>query len=257
MINEYVPTLIDRDFNRNILRSPVAFGEYRNVQNAFGVLSLLTIQAGSQLVIENDNKYQILLNQSRDGGQPFETAVTSYTRFASPSDALYSWNRAKRLDRDEFLAETLVFYFGKGSEASLIAARNPNLNFAVAEVPQGATASVRRTYGTFYGLALMKASKNKSGAYQAIQLFNAADNAKRIADSLGMAPLHRSQISLGSNDIYGRISYTSALVARGWLNPRPTETDAIFTQMTEDILANRSRSTASVNDALARLREQY
>lgn len=257
LINEIVPTLIERDFNRTIIRSPLAFGEYRNVQNAFSIISLLLLQGGSQLVVEDRESYQLMLDETRTGGRPFTDAVTFYTSFASPSSALYSWNRSKSLDRDEFLAEDLVFYFGKGSEARIIAQRNPNLNFAVAEVPQAQSATIRRTYGVFYGLALLRSSDNKSDSYQAIQLLSGGTNSKQIADVLGMAPAHRAQALAGSNDIYGRISYTSAIVARGWLNPDKRQVDDIFTKMVEDVLANRIAASGAASDAVGRLRDTY
>jgi len=258
MVNTFVPTLIQRDFNRTIIRSPLAFGEYRNVQNAFSILSLLLMQGGSTLVTESPDRYQILLDQQRDGRtRVFETALSFYTGFANPSNALYSWNRSKRTDRDEFLSEDLVFYFGKGSEARTIATRNPNLNFSIAEVPQGQTATNRRTYGTFYGMSLLRSAKNKNGAYLVMQLFGSGENSKFIADSLTMAPAHRAQISAGSNDLYGRIIYTSTLIARGWLNPNPERTDALFTQMVEDVLANRNTAGGATSDAVGRLRDVY
>lgn len=258
LVNEMIPTLIQRDFNRTIIRSPLAFGEYRNVRNAFPVLSLLLIQGGSGLVTENDRGYQLQLDTLRTGGgRPFTTAVGFYTGFASPSNALYTWNRAKALDRDEFLAEDLVFYFGKASEARGIAERNPNLNFGMVEVPQAQTASVRRTYGTFYGLALVRASRNKNDAFRAMQLFGNGENSRRLAQSLQMAPAHRAQAMAGSNDIYGRIAYTSAIVARGWLNPAPSQTDDIFARMVEDVLANRATPGSAASDAASRLRDVY
>lgn len=257
MVNEMVPTLIERDFNRTIIRSPLAFGEYRNVNNAFSIISLLLLQGGSQMVTENGERYQLRLDEAVSGGRPFVNSLSFYTGFASPSNALYSWNRSKALDRDEFLAEDLVFYFGKGSEARAIAQRNPNLNFAVAEVPQGQTATVRRTYATFYGLALLRASDNKNDAFKAMQLFGSGENSKKIADTLGMAPAHRLQVTAGSNDVYGRISYTSALVARGWLSPQPSQVNDIFARAVEDILANRRNVSGAVSDVAGRLRDVY
>ncbi len=257
LVNEMVPTLIERDFNRTILRSPIAFGEYRNVNNAFSIISLLLLQGGSQMVSEDGERYQLKLDESVSNSRPFANSLSFYTSFASPSNALYSWNRSKALDRDEFLAEDLVFYFGKGSEARTISQRNPNLNFSVAEVPQGQTATVRRTYATFYGLALLRASKSKNDAFKAMQLFGGGENSKKIADTLGMAPAHRAQAMAGSNDVYGRISYTSALVARGWLSPEPRQVNDIFTRAVEDILANRASASGAVGDVMGRLRDVY
>jgi ABC-type glycerol-3-phosphate transport system substrate-binding protein len=258
VVNEIIPTMVERDYSRNIIRSPLAFGEYGNVNNSFGILSMLLLQGGSALVTERDERYVLNLNTTNSGdGQPFENAVTFYTNFASPSNPLYSWNRALSLDRNEFLAEKLVLYFGKGSEARPLASQNPNLNFDIAEVPQGAQATVRRTYASFYGLSLLKSSPNKSGAFAVLQELGTAAQSQKIADTLDMAPAHRSTLNAGSNDRYGRISYQSAIVSRGWLNPNPTDTNRIFGQMVDDILANRSRPSESVDDAEARLSDSY
>jgi ABC-type glycerol-3-phosphate transport system substrate-binding protein len=183
--------------------------------------------------------------------------VTFYTNFASPSNPLYSWNRARPNDRDAFLSEDLILYFGKGSEARSLNAQNPNLNFDIAEVPQGAAATVRRTYGTFYGLSLLKSSDNKSGAYLAMQLIGGADFSKAMADALGMAPAHRSSLAAGSSDTYGRIVYTTAIVARGWLSPSPKAVDTVFAQMVEDILANRRQPNEAAEDAVGRMSQEY
>jgi ABC-type glycerol-3-phosphate transport system substrate-binding protein len=258
VVNDIIPALVERDYNRSILRSPLAFGEYRNVNNSFAILSMLLLQGGSAMVTEGDGRYFLNLNVNANRtGQPFENALTFYTNFASPSNPLYSWNRALGLDRDEFLAEKLVLYFGKGSEARSLGSQNPNLNFDMAEVPQGAQATVRRTYASFYGLALLKSSPNKNGSFTVLQTLGAADRSQVLADALNMAPAHRSTLTAGSNDRYGRISYQSSIVARGWLSPSPTQTNEIFGQMVEDVLSNRARPSESANDAVSRLSELY
>jgi ABC-type glycerol-3-phosphate transport system substrate-binding protein len=259
IVNNIVPTFVERDFNRNITLSPLAFGEYRNVQNAQEIISMLTIQGGSSLVTDaGEGRYRVLLNQSPESGRtPLEAAVTFYTNFASPSNPLYSWNRARPQDRDAFLSEDLILYFGKGSEARSLAAQNPNLNFDIAEVPQGATASLRRTYGTFYGLSLLRSANNKPGAYIAMQLIGGAEFAAAYSTNLGMAPAHRSSLASGSSDTYGRIIYSSTIVARGWLSPRPSAVDTVFTQMVEDVLANRRRPSDAASDAVGRMSQEY
>jgi ABC-type glycerol-3-phosphate transport system substrate-binding protein len=258
VVNEIIPTMVERDYSRNIIRSPLAFGEYRNINNGFAILSMLLLQGGSAMVVERDERYQMLLNTTSAGsGVPFENALTFYTNFASPSNPLYSWNRALSLDRDEFLSEKLVLYFGKGSEARSLSSQNPNLNFDIAEVPQGATATVRRTYASFYGLALLKSSPNKNGAFTVLQELGGANQSKVLADALNMAPAHRTSLTAGSNDQYGRVTYKASIVGRGWLSPDPTRTSDIFAQMVEDVLSNRLRPSESSSDAVARLTEIY
>lgn len=258
VVNQIVPTIVQRDVNYTITRSPLAFGEYRNVSHAFEVLSTLLLQGGSGLVTESDGTYKLLLNQSKDAkAQPLTAAITFYSNFANPTNPLYSWNRSLPNDRTDFLSEDLALYFGPGSEVTTLVAANPNLNFGIAEVPQGATATIRRTYGTFYGYALLKAAHNINGAYTVMQTLGGTAPALQLATSLGMAPVYRSSLVAGSNDQYGRIIYSAAVVTRGWLNPKPAAVNDIFTQMIEDVLASRARPDASANDVVERLMSVY
>ena len=124
-----------------------------------------------------------------------------------------------RPDTDMFLSEDLAIYFGLASEGRSLAARNPNLSFDIAEVPQGASASVKRDYGIFYGFAMPKAAKNKMGASLVLQNLSGESNATKLANLSGFAPVHRTSLATGSNDVYGRVAYASAIYSRGWLNP--------------------------------------
>jgi len=258
-VNDLFPTLIERDFNRTIQRSVVAMGEYGNVRNAFGILSMLLLQGGSEGVIENPaNSYQVRLRSAVAGGSdPLQSAADFYTRFSKPSNALYSWNRSFSEDRTEFTSGEMVFYFGYASEARLLERLNPNLNFDVAEIPQGASATTRRTYGKFYGVSLLQSSDNPLSAINVMLALAGSSNAGQLATASGMVPAHRALVAAGSNDIYGRITYGSAAIARGWLNPNMQATDTIFETMTKDINENRRSLSDATADATSRLADEY
>ena len=258
LINTAFPRLIERSFDRTISRSVVAMGEYQNVRNAFATISMLLLQGGTQGVyIDNDNRYVLRLRSSNGGGDPLESAADFYTRFAQTNNALYSWNRTLREDRQEFVAEDLVFYFGFASEGRVIERINPNLSFDIAEVPQSAGATVRRTYGQFYTLAPLRSSQNKQGAYAVLQALGGAQFSSQIALASDMVPVYRAQVSAGSNDTYGRFAFQSAPIAYGWLNPARTAADEAFRLMVEDINDNRATVPGSVADAVTRLRDGY
>lgn len=259
LINTYFPELIIRDFDRTINRSVVAMGEYENVRNAFGIISTLILQGGSQRVVENvQGQYFIKLRESvGEGGDPLRAAADFYTRFSKPSNSLYSWNRAFNEDRLQFISEDLALYFGYGSEGHQIEKINPNLNFDIAEVPQGATATTRRTYGKFYALAMLKASGNKTGAAAIMANFGTSALADRFAIESNMVPVYRNSVSLGSDDNYGRLSYQSASIALGWLNPDLAKANDIFNSMTQNINENRRTVQESVDDTVLSLQKEY
>lgn len=259
VVGDVVPRLTTRDFNRNIIRSGIAMGEYSNIKNAYGILSTLTLQGGSAGVVPEEFVYRIRLDESVsvDRSRPFTNAVTFFTNFNAVPNTLYSWNRSLALDRDVFLREELALYFGYGNEGRELAARNPNLNFDIAEVPQSAVATVKRTYAEFYALAVPKQTKNQSGAYQVLQKFWDPNTTQAFARAVDMAPPHRSALAAGSNDLYGRVYYNAATYARAWINPDRVQVDEIFSRMLLDVAANRADAGTAVADALIRLERSY
>tara|TARA_B100000508_G_scaffold140846_1_gene143817 strand:- start:1200 stop:2510 length:1311 start_codon:yes stop_codon:yes gene_type:complete len=258
-VNSIFPKLIKRDFDRTIIRAAVAMGEYGNVRNSFGIVSTLLLQQGSQGVVEtSDGTYLIKLQQSFGGeGDPLRSAADFYTRFSQPGNNWYSWNRAFIEDRTEFLAEDLATYFGYASEGRVMEKMNPNLNFDIAEVPQDANATIRRTYGKFYTLAVMRSSNNKAGANAVMVNLGGAEIADQIAERSNMVPVYGSSVSLGSNDIFGRAAFLSAPITFGWLNPNMESADGIFETMTEDINENRRDLGGAVGDVSGRLKNEY
>jgi hypothetical protein len=78
-----------------------------------------------------------------------------------------------------------------------------------------------------------------------------------ISNRLNMVPAHRSLVAQGNAAPALQVSYTSALIARGWLNPVFRNTDIVLQQAVEDILADRRSLNQVRSDVLARLRDLY
>ena len=124
-------------------------------------------------------------------------------------------------------------------------------------MPQGATASVRRTYGRFYGLALMRTTDNPAAAQSVLNQFSTPEVADAIAINSGMAPVTRTTVNQGSNTPYGRIAFQSAAIAYGWLSPDQQQTNQIFSTAMADINENRRTLDGAVGDMLERLQGVY
>lgn len=258
MVTSVVPQVTVRDNDRNILRSAIAFGEFRNVRYAKQILMMLAIQSGSDLVSEDERGYRVNINNSSVATRaPLEASVQFFTNFSNANSPLYSWNRAMPDDQNAFLSGDLAIYFGPGSEAKNIDKKNPNLNFDVAGVPQGASATALRTYGTFYGFAIPRASQNPNGAYAAAQRLSLTKYTDELTRNLNMAPVRRDLLSAGDSDPYRSAMLQSALIARTWLDPDPDASTGIFMRMIEDVVSNRRRISSAVGDAISRLVLEY
>ena len=255
--NDTVPRLTRTGGNFNIFQSTVAFGEYQNVRNAKEIISLLMMQSGSAIVVENDNSYRVVVDTFTDnniqGSTPASTALSFYTEFSNPASSLYSWNRSLPQDRSRFLSGELALYFGYGSELESLQKSNPNLNFDMTLVPQGASATVRRGYGKFYGFAIPLAAPDKLAAQEVAVMLADQDTGTVIANSLGMSSARRDAIAGGAVDPFQSVRQEAALIARGWLEPSSV-TNSIFKTMVEDITSGRLQVTESVADMAERLR---
>jgi ABC-type glycerol-3-phosphate transport system substrate-binding protein len=218
---------------------------------------MLFIQAGSTIVDEANATYRVTLNQSQNPGtSPAESVISFYTQFANPSSAQYSWNRGMIEDRRAFLQGTLALYFGMGSERRALEEENANLNFDMAAVPQGADASVRRNYGDFYAFAIPRGSTNQKGATVMATFFTRPENAIKLSDLLGFAPVHLSNMR-AQGDVFNPIINDSALIARAWLDPDPEGSDMVFQEMIEATTGGTQRINEVIRDAVDRLQRLF
>ncbi|MEY3783985.1 MAG: hypothetical protein RLZZ230_307 [Candidatus Parcubacteria bacterium] len=258
LVNTMFPALIQRDFDRTIKRSVVAMGEYDNVRNSFGVLSALLLQGGTKGVIDTGKNYSMQLAVSELGSSdPLRAAANFYTNFSKSNNTLYSWNRSLPEDRQQFIAGDLAFYFGYASEAKDIERANPNLNFDIAEIPQGADATVRRTYGKMYAFSVLKVSDNVAGAGAVVAVLASSAIADKFATSNNLVPAYRATVAQGNNDVYSRAAYKSAGITFGWLNPERVAADNIFGTMVKDINENRSNVDNASIDVITKLSKEY
>jgi ABC-type glycerol-3-phosphate transport system substrate-binding protein len=251
LVSQTIKSLVRTDDELAITQSAIAFGEYVNVNHAKDILSMLLLQAGNDIVVENEQKYSVVLAQGpQDGLSAGDAALTYYTQFALPGRDFYSWNRSKSLDRTEFLNGTLALYFGKGSEKDGLERENANLNFDVAPVPQSSGATVVRDYGDFYAFSIPRASQNQPGAYAVATYLGSPAVSQIIADAFGFAPVQRAQFAVAPTDPFKLVIYNSALIARGWLDPSPKESGVIFQSMIEGVTSGRARMKNVIMDAV-------
>ena len=230
-----VPKLTVKDKNINILRSGVALGEFRNINNAKEIISAFLLQAGNPIVVNtgtSGNGFDETLSKEN---LATVGAINFYSDFSNPVKPDYSWNRALPSSLDMFAAGDLAFYFGFASEISKIRDKNPNLNFDLAYFPQPKDTSVLVTFGKMWGLSIMKNSPNVTVAMNDILAITAAAPILRWSEATGLPPVRRDLLAASVSDPYQSIFYNSAIRARGWLDPNPGESTKIFQNMIESI----------------------
>ena len=241
----------------NIQKSAIAMGTWDNVTDAKAVLSALIMQAGDPIVaVSSSGKPAAVFGgKAPEAAEvPASSALRFYTDFADPGKTSYSWNRTLPLSQEAFAAGDLAVYIGFASEYQSLAARNPNLNFKVAELPQARGETTPLTYGQLAGLAIPRGAKNYQGATIIAQLLSGDKAAGIIADELGLPPVRRDLLAPVASNAAQTAYRQSALIATGWLDPDTSATDGLFKSMVESVLSGANDPTQAVSVAGLALR---
>jgi multiple sugar transport system substrate-binding protein len=250
------PKLTMLDPSQNIKQSAVALGSWDNITNAKDILAALFLQAGDRIVSYGaQGAPSVTLGTSQsDSGSQASSALQFYTEFANPSKTSYSWNRSLPNSQDAFVGGTLAVYLGHASEYATIAARNPNLHFAVAMLPQIQGNSVHLTYGKLIGLAIPRTSANALGALTIAQKLTNQIGSLAVASAFGVPPARSDVPRDTSASAASTVFAQSALISAGWLDPNPAATDDIFKSMVESVVSNKSDPNSAIQDGAQALR---
>jgi len=256
-VTALVPSLTARDNVTNaIKKSAVALGTYDNIDHAKDIISLLLLQAGNPIISLAGGQLQASLGNNSAGGLSgvSKSAMQYYMSFSNPAQSAYSWNKSRADSRTAFIQGDLALYFGYASELFSIQTQNPNLNFDVAMIPQLKDAQAKSTFGRMMSLAVLKSSKNITTAYIAGNQLSGADFAGKLAavPELSLPPARRDLLSVrptGNNQAYLLTFYNSALISKAWLDPDPTATDKIFSDMVGNISSGLETYDSAISQA--------
>ncbi len=243
-----------KDNSFNISKSAVALGEYGNISNANELMSLLVMQAGSPITARNtEGGIENLFAQRLDlPTMPALRALTFYTEFANPLKPFYSWNRSLPDSKSFFLSGDLALYFGFASELTDLQAKNPNLNFGIASMPQSKDYVRSITFGRVIALAIPKNSRNIASAFRVATVLTNAKSIAALSKVTSLPPVRRDLLAVKPSEQYASIFYDGAIQSRAWLAPEPARLNPIFKEMIESVTSGRT----NVDQAIFRTSDQ-
>jgi ABC-type glycerol-3-phosphate transport system substrate-binding protein len=237
-----------KDQNGNIRKSAIALGDFTNVAHPREILGTLLMQSGNPITVQNSEGRVESTIKTTAAANP-GTAISFFVQFVDPANANYSWNRSLPNSKTAFLSGFLATYFGFASELSDIRAKNPNLNFDVALLPQIRTGGVKATYGKMYGFSIVRSTVNPAATFQVISLLTSPTFLADLSQNLYMPTVRRDIIVQGSSDPYMTRFNEAALVARTWIDADPAESTRIFKEMVDSVVSGRKNLNAAIRDA--------
>jgi len=222
------------DESLNVRQSAVAFGETQNVNYYREIIATLLFQIGNPIIRENESGLHVATLEGE--GRLIESAfpvVRFFTEFSDASKAVYSWNRSLPTAEEQFLAGKLAVYFAPASDIASLRRKNPNLNFAIAEIPAVDEDVSRRksVHATLYGFMIPKASDNVGGAFAAAIEMTSVQGQNAFTDITTLAPTRRDLVTSPSSEVYQDVLKSEALYAQTFLDPDKRSTNAILSDM--------------------------
>jgi len=242
--------------NAAIKTSTIALGEWSNILYAKDILATLIMQAGDAIVVRSDKGVPTpVLGTVAGNGQEngAASALQFYTEFANPTKTIYTWNRALPNSQSAFVGGDLAVYLGYASDYPTIAQRNPNLPFSVALLPQIQGNTVRMTFGRMTSVAVARTTKNPEGALVVAQQLTSTTGVAELAKRSSLPPVRRDVSIDTSGNAAAQMFVQSALIARGWLDPDPTTTNQVFSDMIQSVVSGKQQPTGAVFNALQML----
>lgn len=239
------------DDNKTIKQSAIALGESLNVPYAKDIVALLSMQAGTPITAYDRAGLPVSQLAESYGfvPAPAQAAIDFYTQFAGPTKTTYTWSRALPNAQDFFAIGTVAMHLGYASDRPRLVAKNPNLNFDAALVPQRDQTSRKQTIGRFQGVAVARSASEPVVALAAAKLLAAPESAALLAGSLGVAPARRDLLAAGVESAFGTVVYQSAVIARTWLDPDQAESTRIFNALIDSVGTGRVLSSQAVRRA--------
>ena len=219
-------TLVDLTYKRlskinggaDLTQSAIAFGEYDNVLHAKEILSALFMQTGSGIVYRKNGYFTINNNDIKKAS----LALKFYTSFSNPIKTVYSWNKTFDRSLEAFASDRVAMYAGFVSDEPIIKKINLNLNFDMTTFPQSNNNIADVTYGNFYGLAVLKTSKNPQAGLYVANVMTSRDVSKRLSEASGLPSARRDVLTdVDPSDPTAYTKVQSAIMAKSWLEPAP------------------------------------
>lgn len=243
----YIDALTIKNDDRNIERSAVALGVFENTTYPLDILSALLLQSGAPIISPelqyNTNKEAFTVYKSNIVSSNTDQVLEFFNAFSNPQKKLYSWNTSLPLDIDAFTSEFSTFWFGYPTDEAIIKAKNPNLNYKIAAIPQVRNSKNVLTYGKIYSVSILKSSPNPSAAAFIQQNLTMGTPQQILVEDAGLQYPYRiipeSAMKSESATFYAR----QAVQIKGYYMPSYSFTYSLFKRVIDQITSGAITSS--------------
>ncbi|MDP3997026.1 MAG: extracellular solute-binding protein [bacterium] len=230
-----------------IQQSAAALGTAGNINRASDIFQLLMMQSGLSIFDAQNNKVSI----NNDIGA---RALTFYTDFANKSKKVYTWNLQQDYSIDAFAAGKTAVMFNYSYSVPTIKAKNPRLNFGVAEIPQiaGSSDSNRVNFASYWPFAVSNSSRSPNMAWNFVRFLTSKNPSDSINRAALTPPARRDSVVELQRDASIGVFAEQAITAQSWPRFDSAAVDTILNAAIDNVVTGAATS----EDALRQAEEQ-
>ena len=244
-----VPKLKKVDTTGAVQAAAVSMGTGSNVNHASDLLSLLMMQSGSSIVNES---YQTTFVSM--GGESAMTFMTQFARLNSPT---YTWNQTMDPSLEAFAKGQVALAFGYASDIGYIRSVSPYFDFKIAPMPQPASATARKDYASYWGLAVSKQSNKYQTAWDFISQMTQIEPNQLYAQKTNMPAAKRIILQTMQNDPVLGVFAKQAYTALSWPQPDPELVNKIFVDAIDAAANNRITSQQAISSMATQIDQLF
>lgn len=253
---------ISRSNGATVTRSGLAFGTSENSFAPADAIGALLVQNGSTILTADQKNVALNLAIYANGQPTFPSteALSTYTSFATPGQANYSWNTTMGDPVDAFVAGRTGAIIGYYSTLQTILEKKATFTIKVGPLPQRNTEVAERVdYGITWSHLVNKNSPNTGAAWSYLSSLLNSTNLDAYAVATGRISVGKSATSTLSGDVVelGRSGelFQAQLQTIGVIQkPEWQGIDEIFQDMIKQVVNLKATPQNSVDSAAERLK---
>lgn len=246
----------------NISRSGLAFGTAGNTDHSQDILAMFMLQNRTEMVSADKQTATFNLPIQKASGEPVYAgtkALEFYTGFSNPSKQTYSWNNSMPNSIDAFIDGKAAMMINYSYLQKVILQRAPNLNYAIAPLPQikGTTQFV--DYASYWTETVTKNSKHPKEAWEFIKYVAIDRNDSYTSATKRPNPFRIIEGNLPKNlsdrlNMRGTTFDFQKMTAKNWFKGKHADkVDIIFSDMIDNITLRGQNFQTTIDAAAANI----
>jgi len=251
-LSDQVIKLTKVDKENNIFQAGAALGTANNLERSWDILSVLMMQVGAQM--SSVGGYATF-DQSLAGQStyfPGEEALRFYSDFQNKDKAVYTWNSKMPPALEMFSQGKLAFVFGYSYYLPNIRSQAPNLNFAIAKMPQPSGANKEISFAHYPVQVVAKKSKHKDYAWALLKQasVNPQDYLNRTKGLTALRELIGGQMQNPDLEVF----VSQALTSFSWYTGKsPLLMEEAFKEMIDRVNQGQATYQEAINFAVQKI----